>query len=231
MPLATGLPPYDRAVEGLSSSGSYDSPRCSQKIDSQFLKLCSRFLTYNTSEHALHPMRSTRSTCAAAALLFCGIAFTFFSSAQGSGSSAPPRSIEQQQQLCNFLYAQLNRSIDSFENDFGQITSRTERTVKLPSQINAYGRLIELQFSDHLTLTYLAIDKQQDQILGIETSNPETLKKLGVSVRHLRDVPNLYGNADSSDEKVSRYECDMYYEEFWRLSQNSVRLRIGAHVD
>jgi hypothetical protein len=169
-----------------------------------------------------------RLTTFVAFLLLCGC---FLSHADVVPSGQSRRSVAQEERLCGFLSAQLNRSIESFEEDFGPITSKSLSAIKLPSQINRYGRFTKAEFAQRLSLSYLEIDNKNDQIIEIATSGENNLQKLGLKIHDTRDVMALYGQPDISEPSSIRYECDSHFEEFSAAKPNSVSIRIGSHAD
>jgi hypothetical protein len=144
--------------------------------------------------------------------------------------SAESRSATQQERICSFLATQINRPIHSFYEEFGPVTTQTESTIKLPSQIGKFGRLVRIKLAQHLSLDYLVINNQSDQVVEIATDTMKTLQKLGLNIDSLYDLIALFGKPDISEGDMVRYECDMNFAEL-SANPNSLSIIIGTHID
>src|SRR5437667_6895827 len=173
-----------------------------------------------------HPNAKSRLTLILLALLFVPARYA----QSGSTTEAPPPG-PQESPICRFLYSQLDRPINSFERDFGAVISRTQESFKLPSQVNEYGKLIKMQFENHVSLSYVVVSDQTEQIIEIKASGIENLRKLGLNVSSVEDIKRLFGNPNRYKANIMTYECDMYAADFSVSPSSSVAVTIHSQID
>src|SRR5207245_2061591 len=100
--------------------------------------------------------------------------------AQPNSMTDVPMTAIKESPICKFLSEHIDRTISSFERDFGPaISSKTVRTYGDPSG-GKTGKILTIQFAQHTSVTYVTESTDpRELIIGVEAKGIEDLRKLG----------------------------------------------------